>query len=184
MGAGGAHSAEVFHVAVRATVAIRAVTFQLTLGAGVAHRPVLFPLAVREGVTHRAALFPPAVGAGLAHRAAMFQLAVRAGVAHRPVLFLLAVGALLLSAITAVQSSRLLPREPVSSSSACHGVRSYPREAECRSFSFRCPRYKISFIGSPETVCSYGRQSRPAPLKFPGNSCIVSENAAARTVSE
>jgi hypothetical protein len=114
----------------------------------------------------------------------LFPLAVRAGVAHRPVLFLLAVGALLLSAITAVQSSRLLPREPVSSSSAFHGVRSYPREAECRSFSFRCPRYKISFIGSPETVCSYGRQSRPAPLKFPGNSCIVSENAAARTVSE
>ena len=78
VGAGVALLAAAFHLAVRATDALRAVAFQLAVGAGVALRAPVFHLAVKAGVALRAVLFQLAVGAGGALHTISLFLSMRA----------------------------------------------------------------------------------------------------------
>ena len=73
-----ARRASVFHLPVRAGVAVRAVVFPLPMRAGVAVRAAVFQLAMRAGVAVRALAFQPAMRAGVALRAVAFPLAMRA----------------------------------------------------------------------------------------------------------
>jgi hypothetical protein len=81
VGAGGAHHAAVFLLAVRAPFAHHAVLFQLAVGARGAVRAAVFQLPVGAGVAHCAAAFHLPVRAVVAVHAVPFQLAVTATVA-------------------------------------------------------------------------------------------------------
>jgi len=78
----------VFHLPMRAGVALLAHAFPLPVGAGGAHHATAFHLPVRAGVTLRAVVFQLPVGVGVALRAVVFHLAVGARVALPALVFL------------------------------------------------------------------------------------------------